>query len=65
VSDSKKKANKLKETGSQEKPDNQAPRTHIHSLLMDLMRELFLGMGPMICITNTTRDTNYKETTVQ
>jgi hypothetical protein len=28
------KANKPKETGSQEKPDNQAPRTHKRRLLM-------------------------------
>jgi hypothetical protein len=42
VSDSKKvKANKPKETGSQEKPD--------------LMRELFLGTGPMICITKSSK----------
>jgi hypothetical protein len=35
VNDSKKyKANKPKETGSQEKPDYQAPRTYEHLLLM-------------------------------
>jgi hypothetical protein len=51
---SKIKANKPKES-SQEKPDYQAPRTYEHLLLMGPMRELFLGTGPMICITKSSK----------
>jgi hypothetical protein len=65
VSDGKKKANRPKETGSQEKPDNQAPRIHKHRLLMGLMRQLFLDMGSMTCITKPTTNAYilYIETT--
>jgi hypothetical protein len=46
VSDSKKvKANKPKETGSQEKPDYQAPRTYGHLLLMGPNAWAVFGYG--------------------
>jgi hypothetical protein len=46
VSDSKKvKASKPKETGSQEKPDYQAPRTYEHLLLMGPNARAVFGYG--------------------